>query len=87
MLRPVCRKTNEYVAYARNTESGCKMEMKNINRCSGGLRMEDQGERSPHTFLVNNFSIPRPRRKQGDRCVFKRVFNVTDSGFKAAAWT
>ena len=49
------------------------MEMKNINRCLGGLRMEDQGERSPHTFLVNNFSIPRPRRKQGDRCVFKRV--------------
>ena len=62
------------------------MEMKNINRCLGGLRMEDQGERSPETFPVNNFSIPRPRRKQGDRCVFKRVLNVTDSGFKAAAW-
>ena len=44
--------------------------------------MEDQGERSPQTFLVNNFSIARPRRKQGDRCVFKRVLNVTDSGFK-----
>ena len=47
------------------------MEMKNMNRCLGGLRMEDQGERSPQTFLVNNFSIPRPRRKQGDRCVLK----------------
>ena len=63
------------------------MEMKNINRCLSGLRMEDQGERSPQTFLVNNFSIARPRQKQGDRRVFKRVLNVTDSGFKAAAWT
>ena len=69
------------------TSLALKMEMKNINRCLGGLRMEDQGERSPKTFLVNNFSIPRPRRKQGDRCVFKRVLNVTDSGFKAATWT
>ena len=40
--------------------------------------MKDQGERSPQTFL-------QPRRKQGDRCAFKRVSN-TDSGFKAAAW-
>ena len=48
--------------------------------------MEDQGERSPQTFLVNNFSFLQPRRKQGDRCAFKRVLN-TDSGFKAAAWT
>ena len=48
--------------------------------------MENQGERSPQTFLVNNFSIHQPQRKQGDRCVFKRVLNVTDSGFKAAAW-
>ena len=48
--------------------------------------MEDQGERSPQTFLVNNFSFPQPRRKQGDRCAFKRVLN-TDSAFKAAAWT
>ena len=62
------------------------MERKNINRCLGGLRMEDQGERSPQTFLVNNFSFPQPRRTQGDRCAFKRVLN-TDSGFKAAAWT
>ena len=48
--------------------------------------MEDQGERSPPTFLVNNFSFPQPRRKQGNRCAFKRVLK-TDSGFKAAAWT
>ena len=48
--------------------------------------MEDQGERIPQTFLVNNFSFPQPLRKQGDRCAFKRVLN-TDSGFKAAAWT
>ena len=48
--------------------------------------MEDQSERSPQTFLVNNFSFPQPRRKLGDRCPFKRVLN-TDSGFKAATWT
>ena len=48
-------KMNEDVAYARNTESECKMKSKNINRCLDGLRMEDQGERSPQTFLVNNF--------------------------------
>ena len=59
--------------------------MKNIDRCLGGLRMEDQGELSPQTFLVNNFSFLQPRRKQGDRCPFKRVLN-TDSGFKAATW-
>ena len=47
--------------------------------------MEDQGERSPQTFLVNNFSFPQPKKKS-DRCAFKRVLN-TDSGFKAAAWT
>ena len=60
------------------------MGRKNINRCLGGLRIEDQGEQGPQTFLVNNFSFPQPLRKQGDRCAFKRVFN-TDSGFKAAA--
>ena len=54
------------------------------NRCLGGLKMEDQGERSPQTFIVNNFSFPQPRRKQGDRCAFKRVLN-TDRGFQAAA--
>ena len=26
------------------------MEMRNINQCLGGLRMEDQGERSPQTW-------------------------------------
>ena len=52
-----------------------------INRCLGGIRMEDQGERIPQTFLVNNFSFPQPRRKQGDRCAFKRVLN-TDRGLK-----
>ena len=41
-----------------------KMERKNINRCLGGLRMEDQGERSPQTFLVNNFpSLNRDENK------------------------
>ena len=50
------------------------------------IRMEDQGERSPQTFPVNNFSFPQSRRKQGGRWAFKRVLN-TDSGFKAAAWT
>ena len=35
---------------------------------------------------MNNFSFPRPRRKQGDRCAFERVLK-TDRGFKAAAWT
>ena len=48
--------------------------------------MEDQGERSPQNFLVNNFSFPQPRRKQGDRCAFKRLLN-TDRGFKAATWS
>ena len=62
------------------------MERKNIYRCLDGLRMEDHGERSPQTLLVSNFSFLQPRRKQGDRCPFKRVLN-TDSGFKAAAWT
>ena len=33
------------------------MERNNISRCLGGLRLEDQGERSPQTFLVNNFSF------------------------------
>ena len=36
------------------TSLALKMERKNVNRCLGGLRMEDQGERSPQTFLVNN---------------------------------
>ena len=53
------------------TSSALKMERKNINRCSGGLRMEDKTERNPQTFLVNNFSLLEPRRKQDDRCAFK----------------
>ena len=68
------------------TSLALKIERKNITRCLGGLRMEDQGERSPQTFHVNIFSFPQPRRKQGDRWAFTRVLN-TDSGFKAAAWT
>ena len=48
--------------------------------------MEDQGEWSPQTFLVNNFSFLQPRRKQDDRCAFKCILN-TDRGFKAATWT
>ena len=62
------------------------MERKNINRCLGGLRMEDQHQRSPQTFLVNNFSFLQLWQKQDDRCAFKRVLK-TDRGSKAAAWT
>ena len=29
--------------------------------------MDDQGQRSPQIFLVNNFAILLPRRKQDDR--------------------
>ena len=29
--------------------------------------MEDQGERSPQTFLVNNFSFLQPGEKKNDR--------------------
>ena len=63
------------------TSLALKMGRKNINRYLGGLRMKDQGERSPQTFLVNNVSFPQPQRKQGDRCALKRVLN-TDSRFK-----
>ena len=52
------------------TPLALKMERKNINRCLGGLRMEDQGEWNPQTFLVNNFSFLQPRRKQDDRVQF-----------------
>ena len=47
------------------------MERKNINRSLPGLRMEDQGERSPQTFLVNNFSFLQPRRKQAPCAYYK----------------
>ena len=33
------------------------MESRKKKRCLGGLRKEDQGERSPQTFLVDNFSL------------------------------
>ena len=46
--------------------------------------MEDQGQRNPQIFLVNNFAFLQPRRKQDDRCAFKLN---TDRGFKAAAGT
>ena len=46
------------------TSLALKMERKNINRCLGGLKMEDQGERSPQTFLVNNFSLLQLRRNK-----------------------
>ena len=39
------------------TSLALKMERENMKRCFGGLRMEDQRERSPQTSLVNNFSF------------------------------
>ena len=62
------------------------MKRQNINRCLGGLGMQDQGEWSPQTFLVNNFSFLQLRRKLDDRCAFTGVLN-TDRRFKAAVWT
>ena len=63
-----------------------KWKEKNINQRLGGLRMEDQGERNPQTFLVNNFSFLQPRRKQDNQVRFQVSLN-TDRGFKAAAST
>ena len=68
------------------TSLALKMERKNIKWCFVGLRMEDQRERSPQTFLVNNFSFLQPWWKQDDQCTFMWVLN-TDRGFKAAPWT
>ena len=48
--------------------------------------MEDQGEWSPQTFLVNNFSFLQLRQKHDDQHAFKWVLD-TDRGFKAAART
>ena len=62
------------------------MERKNINQCLGGLRVEDQGEWNPRTFLVNNFPSFNRGENKTIGCVFKRVLN-TDRGFKAAAST
>jgi len=42
-----------------------------MNRCVGGLRMEDQGVQSPQTFLVKNFSFLQAPRKHEDRSAFK----------------
>ena len=68
------------LVFIRKTEKllllAFKMERKNINRCLGGLRMEDHGEWSPQTFLVNNFSFLQPRRKLDDRCAFKEVLST-----------
>ena len=50
----------------------------------GHFWMEDQGQRNPQIFLVNNFAFLQPQRKQDDRCAFKLN---TDRGFKAAAGT
>ena len=58
------------------------MERKNINRSLPSLRMEDQGERSPQTFLVNNFSFLQPRRKQAPCAYYKCEFWNTDRGLK-----
>ena len=62
------------------------MEGKNINRCLGGLRMEDQGERSPQTFLGNNFSS----FNRGENRTIGALSSVNfeyRSRIKAAAWT
>ena len=48
--------------------------------------MEDQGERSPQTFLVDNYSFLQLWQKQDNWCTFKWVLNA-DRRFKAAAWT
>ena len=50
------------------------------NRSLRGLRMEEQGERSPQTFLVNNFSFLQPRRKQAPFAYYKCEFWYTDRG-------
>ena len=63
-----------------------KLERKNKNWCLGGLRMEDQGEWNPQTFLVNNFSFLQLRQNKTIGCIFKWVLN-TDRRFKAAAST
>ena len=68
------------------TSLALKMERKNINRCLGGLWMEDQGERSPQTFLGNNFSSFN-RDKNKTIGVLSSVSFEYTSGIKAAAWT
>ena len=51
--------------------------------------MEDQGQRSPQIFLVNNFAFLQPRRKQDDRGAFKLNTNrdLTQlPGLKKTKW-
>ena len=62
------------------------MERKKINRCLAGLRMEDQGGRSPQTFLGNNFSSFN-RDENKTIGVLSSVSFEYRSGIKAAAWT
>ena len=48
--------------------------------------MDDQGQRSPQIFLVYNFAILQPRRKQDDQISVR--FQVEyKSRFNAAAWS
>ena len=64
-----------------------KMERKNINRCLGGLRMEDQGERSPQTFRGNNFSSFNRDENKTIGALSSLSFAEYRSAIKAAAWT
>ena len=48
------------------------MERRKINQSLGGIRMEDQGVKSPETFLVNNFlSFNHCKNTDDDQCAFK----------------
>ena len=69
-----------------NTFLALKMERKNINRCLGGLRMEDQGEWSPQTFLGNNLSSFKCDKNKTIDGLSSVSFEYR-SGIKAAAWT
>ena len=61
--------TSIVILFIRNrqiTSLVLKMERKNIKRCLGGPRMQNQHEQSPQTFLINNFYFLQPWRKQDD---------------------
>ena len=62
------------------------MERKNIKRSLGGLRMEDQGEWSPQTFLGNNFSSFNRDENKTIGALSSASFEYR-SGIKEAAWT
>ena len=62
------------------------MERKNINICLGGLIMDDQDERSPQTFLGNNFSSFNRDENKTIGALSSVSFEYR-SGIKAAAWT